>query len=55
MILLGTVVKAMTLVSEESLLQALSNRAPPSLLDLNKKALLWGGDWARGSGIIPSP
>jgi 2-oxoglutarate ferredoxin oxidoreductase subunit gamma len=52
MILLGAVVKAMGLVREDSLLQALSNRVPPSLLELNKKALLWGGDWVKGSGIF---
>jgi 2-oxoglutarate ferredoxin oxidoreductase subunit gamma len=53
MILLGTVVKAVGLVGEESLLQALSNRVPPSLLELDKKALLWGGHWVKGSGISP--
>jgi 2-oxoglutarate ferredoxin oxidoreductase subunit gamma len=53
MVLLGAVVKAMGLVREDSLLQALSNRVPSSLLELNKKALLWGGDWVKGSGIIP--
>jgi 2-oxoglutarate ferredoxin oxidoreductase subunit gamma len=51
MILLGAVVKALNLVSEESLLQALSNRVPPSLLELNRKALLWGGNWSKGSGF----
>jgi 2-oxoglutarate ferredoxin oxidoreductase subunit gamma len=53
MILLGAVVKALGLVSEESLLQALSNRVSPSLLELNRKALLWGVDWVKGSGIFP--
>jgi 2-oxoglutarate ferredoxin oxidoreductase subunit gamma len=42
MILLGAVVKAVGLVGEESLLHALSNRVPPSLLELNKKALALG-------------
>jgi 2-oxoglutarate ferredoxin oxidoreductase subunit gamma len=42
MVLLGAVVKAIGLVGEESLLQALSNRVPPSLLELNKKALALG-------------
>ena len=42
MVLLGAVVKAVGLVGEESLLQALSNRVPPSLLELNKKALALG-------------
>jgi 2-oxoglutarate ferredoxin oxidoreductase subunit gamma len=42
MVLLGAVVKAVGLVGEESLLRALSNRVPPSLLELNKKALALG-------------
>jgi len=42
MVLLGAVVKAAGLVSEESLLKALSIRVPPSLLELNKKALALG-------------
>jgi 2-oxoglutarate ferredoxin oxidoreductase subunit gamma len=42
MVLLGAVVKAVGLVGEESLLRALSNRVPPSLLGLNKKALALG-------------
>lgn len=41
-VLLGAVVKAVGLVSEESLLQALSSRVPESLLELNKKALALG-------------
>jgi 2-oxoglutarate ferredoxin oxidoreductase subunit gamma len=47
MIFLGAVVKELGLVSEESLLQALSNRVPPSLLELNRKALLWGCHWIK--------
>jgi 2-oxoglutarate ferredoxin oxidoreductase subunit gamma len=47
MIVLGAVVKAMTLVSEESLLHAMSNRVSSSLVELNKKALLWGSQWAK--------
>jgi 2-oxoglutarate ferredoxin oxidoreductase subunit gamma len=42
MVLLGAVVKGVGLVGEESLLQALSNRVPPSLLELNEKALALG-------------
>ena len=42
MVLLGAVVKAVGLVGEESLLRALSNRVPPSLLELNQKALALG-------------
>jgi 2-oxoglutarate ferredoxin oxidoreductase subunit gamma len=42
MVLLGAVVTAVGLVGEESLLRALSNRVPPSLLELNKKALALG-------------
>ncbi len=42
MVLLGAVVRAVGLVGEESLLRALSNRVPPSLLELNKKALALG-------------
>jgi 2-oxoglutarate ferredoxin oxidoreductase subunit gamma len=53
MILLGAVVKALGLVSEESLLQALSNRVSPSLLELNRKAFLWGFDWPKGSAMLP--
>ncbi len=51
MILLGAVVKALGLVSEESLLQALSNRVPSSLLELNRKALLWGCHWIKESAF----
>jgi len=42
MVLLGAVVKTLGLVREESLRQALDNRVPPSLLELNKKALALG-------------
>ena len=42
MVLLGAMVKTMGLVREESLLRALSNRVPPSFLELNKKALALG-------------
>jgi len=42
MVLLGTVVKSMGLVSEKSLLQALSSRLPAAHLELNKKALALG-------------
>jgi len=42
MVFLGTVVKALNLVKEESLLKALANRVPPSFLDLNQKALALG-------------
>jgi len=42
MVLLGAVVKAMGLVSEASLLKALSHRVPESALELNKKALALG-------------
>jgi len=41
-VLLGAVVKAAGLVSEGSLLQALSGRVPEALLELNKKALALG-------------
>jgi len=41
-VLLGAVTKAMGLVREESLLQSVANRVPPSFLDLNKKAVLLG-------------
>ncbi len=54
MILLGAVVKALGLVSEESLLQALSNRVPSSLLELNRKALLWGCHWIKESAFPAS-
>jgi 2-oxoglutarate ferredoxin oxidoreductase subunit gamma len=42
MVLLGSIVKAIGLVREESLLRALINRVPPALLELNKKALALG-------------
>jgi len=42
MILLGAVVKALRLVQEESLRQVVSSRTPPSLLELNMKALALG-------------
>ena len=42
MVLLGAMVKARGLIGEESLLRALSNRVPPSFLELNKKALALG-------------
>jgi len=42
MVLLGAVVKATGLVSEESLLKALFKRVPESVLELNKKALALG-------------
>ena len=47
MVLLGAVVKAMGLVSEEALLQSLSKRVPPSFLETNKKALALGFGLAR--------
>ena len=46
MVLLGAVVKAVGLVSEDSLLQALSRRLPPTLHDLNKRALALGFELA---------
>ena len=42
MVLLGAMAKARGLIGEESLLRALSNRVPPSFLELNKKALALG-------------
>ncbi|MCX5907965.1 MAG: 2-oxoacid:acceptor oxidoreductase family protein [Deltaproteobacteria bacterium] len=42
MVLLGAVVKAKGLVSEESLLQAMSKKVPASFLELNKKAVTLG-------------
>lgn len=42
MVLLGTVVKVLRLVGEETLFHALSNRVPSSFLDLNKKAVTLG-------------
>ena len=42
MVLLGTIVKVVGLVSEESLLRALSSRVPQAHLELNKKALNLG-------------
>jgi 2-oxoglutarate ferredoxin oxidoreductase subunit gamma len=47
MVLLGAVVKAVGFVSEESLLRALSNRVPPSSLEINKKALTLGFELAK--------
>ena len=47
MILLGAVVKALRLVREESLRQVVSSRTPPSLLELNMKALALGIDWGK--------
>ncbi len=47
MILLGAVVKALRLVQEESLRQVVSSRTPPSLLELNMKALSLGIDWGK--------
>jgi len=44
MVLLGAVVKALGLVKEESLRQVVSNRIPPSFLELNMKALALGID-----------
>jgi len=41
-VLLGAVAKAVGLVREESLIQALTHRVPASFLDLNKKALTLG-------------
>ncbi len=46
MVLLGAVVKTVGMVSEESLLQALSNRVPRTHLELNKKALALGFELA---------
>lgn len=45
-VLLGAVVKTVGLVTEESLLQALSHRVPPAHLELNKKALSLGFELA---------
>ncbi len=42
MILLGAVVKSLDLVQEESLRQVVRSRTPPSLLELNMKALALG-------------
>jgi 2-oxoglutarate ferredoxin oxidoreductase subunit gamma len=47
MVLLGAVVKALGLVKEESLRQVVSNRIPPSFLELNMKALALGIDWGK--------
>jgi 2-oxoglutarate ferredoxin oxidoreductase subunit gamma len=47
MILLGAVVKALGLVKEASLRQVVSNRIPPSFLELNMKALALGIDWGK--------
>ena len=44
MILLGAVVRALGLVKEASLRQVLSNRIPPSFLELNMRALALGMD-----------
>ncbi len=41
-VFLGAVVKAVGLVSEESLFKALGNRVPPAHLELNRKALSLG-------------
>ena len=47
MVLLGAVVKALGLVKEESLRQVVTNRIPPSFLELNMKALALGIDWGK--------
>ncbi len=47
MILLAAVAKAFRLVQEESLRQVVSSRTPPSLLELNMKALSLGIDWGK--------
>ncbi|MBM4329685.1 MAG: 2-oxoacid:ferredoxin oxidoreductase subunit gamma [Deltaproteobacteria bacterium] len=47
MVLLGAVVKALNLVTEESLRQALTSRVPTSLLKLNIKALALGVELGR--------
>ena len=41
-VLLGAVAGAAKLVKEDSLIKSLTNRVPPSFLDLNKKALMLG-------------
>jgi len=45
-VLLGAVAKAAGLVQEDSLLKSLTNRVPPSFLDLNQKALSLGFELA---------
>ncbi len=47
MILLGALVKALGLVKEASLRKVVSSRTPPSLLELNMKALALGIDWGK--------
>jgi 2-oxoglutarate ferredoxin oxidoreductase subunit gamma len=47
MVLLGAVVKAMGLVKEETLLQALSKKVSSSFLELNKKAVALGFNLAK--------
>ncbi len=50
-VFLGAVVKAMGLVSEESLLKALSNRVPSRFLELNKKALALGLELGKAQSV----
>ena len=47
MVLLGAVVKTVGMVSEESILKALSNRVSRTHLELNKKALALGFELAK--------
>lgn len=46
-VLLGAVVRNLGMLSEESILQALSNRVPRAHLELNKKALALGFELAK--------
>ncbi len=48
MVLLGAVVKAVGLVSEEALLQSVAKRVPSSFLETNQKALTLGFRLAKG-------